>query len=127
MKKPIINIKEENLYVDRDENPKILAEARKASDKLSALKLYCLMRFLSDDLFMCSWLMDIDEEMFNLLGERRKNTLEQPYINVDSGFVNISVSTVDLLKSLIVKSGGIWNGREQFVFVEIKGLEILKK
>lgn len=113
----MINIKEENLYVDRDENQKILDEAEGSNDRISALKLYCLMRFLSDDLFMCSWLMNIDKEMFRLLEIRKKTPLELNHVDTNE-FVNVSVQTLDLLKKLIVKSGGIWNGKEQFVFLK---------
>lgn len=56
MRKSVVDIKKENLYVDRDENLKILNEAKKSEDRTSALKLWCLMRFLADDLFMCGWL-----------------------------------------------------------------------
>lgn len=118
MKKTTIDIKEENLYIDRDENPEILTEAEYSNDKTSALKLHCLMGFLSDDLFMCGWLMDIDKEMFHLLEQRRRITKEVNYVDID-GFVNVSVQTVELLRELTTRSGGIWNGKHQFVFIDL--------
>lgn len=120
MQKPIVNIKHENLYVDRDESSKILNEAEKSKDKISALKLYCLISFLANDLFMCGWLRDLDDEMFKLIRKRENIASDQTEMIITDGFVNLSLQTVELLEELIVKSGGIWNSKEQFVFVKVK-------
>ena len=73
-----------------------------------------ILFIFSFNLFMCGWLMDIDKEMFHLLEERRRITKEVNYVDID-GFANVSVQTVDLLKELITRSGGFWNGREKFI------------
>lgn len=109
--KPLIHIKEENLYVDRDEFSDILQEAEKSSDRLSALKLLCLMRYLADDCFMASWLADLDDEVLELIQQKGSEPIEL-------GLVNISSETICLLRQLIHNSNGIWTGKQKFVSLD---------
>ena len=109
--KPLVHIKEENLYVDRDEFSDILQEAEKSSDRLSALKLLCLMRYLADDCFMASWLTDLDDEVLELIQQKGSEPIEL-------GFVKIKYETICLLRQLIHNSNGIWTGEQKFVSLD---------
>ena len=100
-KRSTLKIKEENLYVSIDETEHNLNEANKAVDRVAALKLLCLMQYLSDYCYMAGWAINLEFEVWEIVQEDSNTSHEL-------GFQILDPETINLIESLAEKSGGFW-------------------
>ena len=91
-KRSALKIKEENLYVPVDETEHNLNEANKAVDRVAALKLLCLMQYISDYAHMTSWIENLEYEVWKIV-QKDNNT------SYELGFQIFAPETIHLVST----------------------------